>query len=227
MTGPLKLVVDSPIFEGLESVIVEEKNGKEPSTMYLSGPFMMANEVNRNNRLYPLEEMKKEVDRYIQEMVAQKRAMGELNHPSSADINLERACHLVEKLEMRDNYFIGKSKILGTPMGLLVKQLVLDGVKLGMSSRALGKLSQGKGHDVVSEMKLVAIDCVADPSCPSAFVNGILESKSYVLNRDGRYEEAYDQFQKKIGSLPRKDVNEFLLKHINKFLTDLSQGPNK
>lgn len=224
MSGPLKLVVETPIFEGLESVLIEEKNAKGQSTMYLQGPFMMANEVNRNNRLYPLEEMKKETSRYVKEMVDQKRAMGELNHPTSADINLERACHLVEELQLRDNYFIGKSKVLNTPMGLLVKQLVLDGVKLGMSSRALGKLTSEKGHDIVSELKIVAIDCVADPSCPTAFVNGILESKSYILNKDGSYEEAYERFRKGIDTLPKKDVNEYLQAKIQDFINQLAKN---
>lgn len=201
--------------------IIEEKDRNAPSTLFIKGPYMMAEDVNRNKRRYPIDEMAREVDRYVLEMVKTGRAMGELNHPTNADVNLERACHLVTEMWRDGNVFHGKSKVLSTPCGLVVRALINDGVKVGMSSRALGQLvSEGSGGvSRVKEMRLVAVDCVADPSFPKAFVNGILESKEWVVAVDGKYEEAYDGFQKSIRSLPKKDIDLFLREQIIKFIS--------
>ena len=213
-----KLLVEKPDLSDFE-YIVEEKNAKEPSKLYIQGPFMMASEKNRNNRIYNLEEMAKEVDRYTEEMIDKNRAMGELNHPTTAEVDLERACHIITELKQKDNVFYGKSKVLSTPCGQIVKSLVMDGVKVGVSSRALGKLDENpNGVSVVQDMKLVAIDCVADPSFPKAFVNGILESKQWVLANDGKYEEIYDKFQNSIKNLPKKDLDGYLKEQIISFI---------
>ena len=213
-----KLLVEKPDLSDFE-YIVEEKNAKEPSRLYIQGPFMMASEKNRNNRIYNLEEMAKEVDRYTEEMIDKNRAMGELNHPTTAEVDLERACHIITELKQKDNVFYGKSKVLSTPCGQIVKSLVMDGVKVGVSSRALGKLDENpNGVSVVQDMKLVAIDCVADPSFPKAFVNGILESKQWVLANDGKYEEIYDKFQNSIKNLPKKDLDGYLKEQIISFI---------
>jgi hypothetical protein len=213
-----KLLVEKPDLSDFE-YIVEEKNAKEPSKLYIQGPFMMASEKNRNNRIYNLEEMSKEVDRYTEEMINENRAMGELNHPTTAEVDLERACHIITELKQKDNVFYGKSKVLSTPCGQIVKSLVMDGVKVGVSSRALGKLDENpNGVSVVQDMKLVAIDCVADPSFPKAFVNGILESKQWVLANDGKYEEIYDKFQNSIKNLPKKDLDGYLKEQIISFI---------
>ena len=182
---------------------------------------MMAEGVNRNNRLYPRQELEREVARYNEEMVIPGRAMGELNHPSSADVDLERACHMVTELTQDGNIFYGKSKVLSTPCGQVVRSLINDGVKLGMSSRALGSLEEGTNHNTVRNLKLVAVDCVADPSYSSAFVNGILESKQYVLAQDGSYEEIYDKFEESIKTLPRKDVDAYLRERFMNFINNL------
>lgn len=212
------LLVEKPELGDFE-YIVEEKNSKEPSKLYIHGPFMMASEKNRNKRIYDLEEMTNEVDRYTKEMINENRAMGELNHPTTAEVDPERACHLVTSLKRDNNIFIGKSKVLSTPCGLIVKSLILDGVKIGVSSRALGKLTEGTdGVSHVKEMKLVAIDCVADPSFPKAFVNGILESKQWVVNTDGKYEEYYDKFSNKLKNLPKKDLDSYLRDQIITFI---------
>ena len=180
---------------------------------------MMASEKNRNNRIYNLEEMAKEVDRYTEEMINENRAMGELNHPTTAEVDLERACHIITELKQKGNVFYGKSKILSTPCGHIVKSLVMDGVKVGVSSRALGKLDEAPdGVSIVQDMKLVAIDCVADPSFPKAFVNGILESKQWVLAEDGKYEEIYSKFENSIKNLPKKDFDNYLKEQIISFI---------
>ena len=183
---------------------------------------MMAEDVNRNKRKYSLHEMKSEVERYTSEMIKPGRSMGELNHPSTADVDLGRACHLVTELTQDGNVFYGKSKVLSTPTGLIVRSLINDGVKVGMSTRGLGQLvSESNGVNRVKDFRLVAIDCVADPSFSKAFVNGILESKQYVLHKDGSFEEKYDTFEKNISSLPLKNKDDYLRKAVIDFINKL------
>lgn len=218
----LRLIVDnSTIDKEQYEYIMEEKDRNSPSTLYIKGPYMMAEGVNRNNRLYPLQEMVREVDRYKTEMIGNARSLGELNHPQSAEVNPERACHIVTELHQEGNVFMGKSKVLSTPCGLIIKSLINDGVKLGMSSRALGKLDEVGGKNIVKDLRLIAIDCVADPSYPKAFVNGILESKQYVLKESGQYEEVYNTFENKLKSLPKHDVESYLKESILEFLKNI------
>ena len=221
MSLKLNLVVEKPDVSDEFEYIEEETNKNSPSNLYIKGPYMMAEGVNRNNRLYPKEELVREVARYNEEMVVPGRAMGELNHPTSADVDLERACHIVTEITQDGNVFYGKSKVLTTPCGQIVRALINDGVKVGMSSRALGTLEEGSTHNTVKNMKLVAIDCVADPSYPKAFVNGILESKQWVLAEDGKYEELYDKFENSVSSLPKKDIDKFLTERILNFINKL------
>jgi len=203
--------------------ILEEKNNKEQSTLFVRGPYLVANEVNKNKRRYNLDEMSKEVDRFKTEMIKTNRALGELNHPASAEINPERACHMIVEMTQDRNVFIGKSKILSTPMGLLVRCLINDNVKLGMSSRALGKLiEEGAGVNRVEEMRLVTVDTVADPSATKAFVSGICESKSWVLNKYGEFEEVYEEFGNSLKTLPKHDVETYLKEQIADFLKKLT-----
>jgi hypothetical protein len=182
---------------------------------------MVAEEKNRNNRIYSHDEMAKEVQRYNEEFVSKNRALGELEHPQSATVNSERACHLITELHMEGNKVIGKSKILSTPLGEVMKCLIRDGVKMGMSSRALGSLVEKGGVNHVENMKLIAVDAVADPSAPGAFVNGILESKSFVLKQNGMYEEVYDVFDSKLSKLPRRDVDLHLREAIIHFINSI------
>jgi len=221
MSLKLNLVVEKPDIHDQFEYIEEETNKNSPSNLYIKGPYMMAEGVNRNNRLYPIDELAREVQRYNEEMVIPGRAMGELNHPTAADVNLERACHIVTELTQDGNVFYGKSKVLTTPCGQIVRALINDGVKVGMSSRALGTLQEGSQYNTVRNMKLVAIDCVADPSFPKAFVNGILESKQWVLADDGKYEELYDNFEKSIARLPRKEIDTYLRERITAFISRL------
>lgn len=220
MAMRLNLLVEKPIKEEFE-YIYEEQNRNAPSSLYIKGPYMMAEDVNKNNRRYPKDELEREVKRYNEEMIKTQRAMGELNHPTSADVDLERACHLVTEMYCEGNIYVGKSKVLSTPCGLIVKSLINDGVKVGMSSRALGTLEESSKYNTVRNMRLIAVDCVADPSCPKAFVNGILESKQFVLALDGKFEEAYDSFQKGVGTLPKHNVDKFLTEQILKFISRL------
>jgi hypothetical protein len=221
MALKLNLLVEKPALDDQFEYVVEESNRNTPSTLFIKGPYMMAEGVNKNKRLYPIDELRQEVQRYNEEMVIPGRAMGELNHPASADVDLERACHMVTELYEDNNVFYGKSKVLSTPCGMIVRSLINDGVKVGMSSRALGTLEEGASHNVVRNLKLVAVDCVADPSFPKAFVNGILESKQWVVAENGKYEEVYENFAKSISKLPTKGVDAFLREHILKFIRSI------
>jgi len=217
-----RLLVEEPTYE--VKYLIDEKNRTAPSDMYMKGPFLMANEANKNKRVYPLEEMVREVGRYTTEMIQTNRATGELNHPQTPDIDLGRICHMVVELRQNNNIFEGKSKILSTPMGQVVRSLMLDGVRLGVSSRALGRLDpDGGGVNRVSDFKLVAVDVVADPSVPSAFVNGILESKQWVLNEHGEFSPLYDKFEQSIKKLPSKERDFYLREQVIKFINELKK----
>ena len=216
----LKLITQTPITEGLD-FLIEEGNKDKPANLYVTGVYMVADEKNRNNRIYSKEEMEKEVSRYNEEFVTKNRALGELEHPQSATVNSERACHLITELKMDGNIVKGKSKILSTPMGKVMESLVRDGVKMGMSSRALGQLEDKGGVNIVKNMKLITIDAVADPSAPGAFVNGILESKNFVIKQDGGFEEVYNTFESKLAKLPRKDVDAYLRENIIRFINSM------
>jgi hypothetical protein len=222
MALKLKLISENPdLLEDFE-IVEEQDNLKAGNSLYVKGPFIGCNQVNKNKRYYDLLDTRDEVNRYIQEMVLPGRAMGELNHPSSADVNLERACHLVTELKEVDNAFYGKAKVLTTPMGQILRALINDGVKVGMSTRALGSLQEESSYSRVKNMRLVAVDAVADPSFPKAFVNGILESKTYVLEQDGSFEEVYENFQASISKLPKKDMDGYLKEQILKFINALN-----
>lgn len=217
----LSLIVEKPAPEEQFEYILEEKDRNSPATLYIKGPYMMAESVNRNNRVYPINEMVREVERYKTEMITTARAMGELNHPTTADVDLERACHIVTEMTQDGNVFLGKSKVLTTPCGLIVRSLINDGVRVGMSSRALGQLVESNGKNVVKDLRLIAVDCVADPSFPKAFVNGILESKQWVLAEDGKFEEHYNKFERDIASLPSKDADGYLRKLMLEFINSI------
>lgn len=222
---PLRLIVEKPAPEEEFEYILEEKDRSSPSTLYIKGPYMMAENYNRNNRLYKLDEMIKEVNRYRDEMIKTNRSLGTLNHESSAEVNLDRACHMVTELYQDGNIFYGKSKVLTTPCGQIVRSLIQDGVKVGMSSRALGQLEEASGgKNIVKDLRLISIDCVADPSFPKAFVNGILESKQWVLGESGQFEEVYANFEKNISTLPKKQIEQYLKESILDFLNKIKLG---
>ena len=160
----------------------DEKSGNK--NYKIKGIFMQADIKNRNGRIYPMEILQKEVKRYNKEYITQKRAFGELGHPDGPTVNLERASHLVTALYPDGKNFIGEAKILSTPMGEIVKSLMNDGAKLGVSSRGMGSLDQKNGANYVRNdfYLATAADIVADPSAPNAFVEGIMEGKEWVWN---------------------------------------------
>jgi len=206
MIKPLSLLVEKPNYD--LGILIEEQGPNKEKKMFFEGIYMRAEEKNKNNRVYKLDEMVKEIGRYEKDMIKSGRALGELNHPSSVEINPERACHIVTGIRQEGNNFYGKSKILETPMGQIVRTLMLDGVKLGVSSRALGKLETAGDHNDVSEFRLICCDVVHDPSVDVAFVDGIFEAKQYILKCDGTVcefvENTYNNLQNNLCNMSKK-----------------------
>ena len=221
MNHRYKLIVETP--QDIE-YIVEEKNGQEKPTLYMEGPFLMADELNRNNRVYLKEEMITEAARYNEEMIKTSRALGELNHPTSVEVNPERACHLITELKQDGNIWMGKSKVLTeTPMGKIVHSLMMDRVKLGVSSRALGETVEESNQTTVKNFKIIAVDVVHDPSVNTAFVNGILESKEWILKDHDYIEAGYEALHQGLQTLPRHSADRSVLieAQIKKFLRSI------
>jgi hypothetical protein len=177
----MKLITEN-IFDNLKPVITEETGAGK--SYFIEGPFLQADIKNRNGRVYPMKTLRKEVARYMKELVAENRAVGELGHPDSPTINLERISHLITDLHEDGTNFYGRAKILSTTFGEQVKRMLDDGVKLGVSSRGVGSLVQRGGTNIVGEdfYLATAADIVADPSAPEAFVRGIMEGKEWVWN---------------------------------------------
>ena len=162
-------------------ILSEEKNGKKH--LYIEGTFLQGNIKNRNGRMYPMETLAREVDKYSNTYIKSGRAKGELGHPDGPIVNLDRVSHLITSLVQEGSNFKGKAKILDTPMGQIAKSLLDEGVRLGVSSRGVGSLKLNReGVNVVADdfMLATAADIVADPSAPEAFVNGIMEGKEWV-----------------------------------------------
>jgi hypothetical protein len=176
----LKLISEE--IQDVEYITEQKEGGKKDYK--IKGIFMQADIKNRNGRVYPEEVLAKEVRRYNKEQINQNRAYGELGHPEGPTINLERASHMITKLYPDGKNFIGEAKVLSTPMGEIVKNLLDDGAKLGVSSRGMGSLNQKNGANYVNGdfYLATAADIVADPSAPNAFVQGIMEGKEWVWN---------------------------------------------
>lgn len=206
--------------------LVEEKNSSEPQKYYITGPYMMAEKKNQNGRIYQLDEMVTEVNRYMNDMVRTRRAIGEMNHPQSTEVNPVNACHLVTELKQNGNYFMGKSLILETPMGQLLKSLVRDKIQMGISTRGLGSLSEGKeGGKTVSNFHLICLDVVHQPSVQNAMLESILESKEWIIGSDGRIIEAslgaYTGLKNTLSNLPKRETDQFIKESLLGFINKL------
>ena len=188
------------IAEAVEEVeyITEEKEGGGKNYK-IRGIFMQADIKNRNGRIYPMEVLDEEVKNYNKKFIKQNRAFGELGHPDGPTVNLERGSHMITSLKPDGKNFIGEAKIMDTPMGKIVKNLMDEGAKLGVSSRGMGSLKQRGGANVVSDdfYLATAADIVADPSAPNAFVEGIMEGKEWVWNNGALVEAHVADLKKK------------------------------
>ena len=211
------------ITETIEEVqiLTEERDGKK--LLYIEGVFLQSELKNRNGRMYPFEVLNREVERYNEEYVKSKRALGELGHPDGPTINLDRVSHRITNLRAEGNNFIGKAQILDTPMGNIAKNLLGEGVQLGVSSRGMGSIQKKEDCNVVADdfMLTTAADIVADPSAPDAFVNGIMEGKEWVWDNGLLKEREVAKYQRYIESASRYQLEERTLKAFEHFLGKL------
>jgi hypothetical protein len=207
---------------GVSPVIIEEnENGKKE--YFIEGIFMQSEIKNRNGRVYPKEVMQKEVNRYVKEFVEKDRAFGELGHPDGPTINLDKVSHLITKLEEDGDNYVGRAKILSTPNGQIVRNLIDDGAKLGVSSRGLGSLEQKGGAQYVKDdfQLATAGDIVADPSAPEAFVNGIMEGTEWVYNNGILTAMQVEDMQRKMKSARSSKLEETKLNLWKQFVENL------
>ena len=212
------------ITEEIEKVEVITEGTGSNKRLYITGPFLQSEVVNRNGRMYPLPIMEREVKRYNENYVQKGRALGELGHPDGPTVNLDRVSHKIVTLEQKGNNWIGKAQILSTPMGKIAESLLNDGVCLGVSSRGIGSLRENnKGYKEVGEdfMLATAADIVADPSAPDAFVSGIMEGVEWIWN-NGVLEQKVARIHKRINTLvDSKQLEENKLNLFNDFLNSL------
>jgi len=201
--------------------IVEETNGKK--NYKIRGIFMQADMKNRNGRIYPMETLAKEVNRYNEQFVEQKRAFGELGHPDGPTVNLERVSHMITDLKPEGKNFIGEAKIMDTPYGKIVKNLIDEGAKLGVSSRGMGSLENKGGSNYVGRdfYLATAADIVADPSAPDAFVQGIMEGKEWVWDNGVIREVDIHEMKKTIERAKRIELAEKNASVFKAFLSKL------
>ncbi len=203
------------------SYLVEDADGKK--SLHIEGPFLVAEKKNRNGRLYEYNTMKKEVSRYTEEYINKHRAFGELGHPESPTINLDRVSHMITSLREDGTQWIGKAKILDTPMGNIAKSLIEGGAQLGVSSRGMGSLKNVNGVNIVQPdfYLATAADIVADPSAPGAFVQGIMEGKEWMLVNGVWTEVEYSQAVNEVRKASKREIEEVSLRIFENFLKKL------
>lgn len=201
---------------------VKENVGNGEKTYFIEGIFMQSGVKNRNGRVYPQGTLLKECNRYITEYVNKGRALGELNHPTGPTVNLDRVSHIVKELHEDGHNVYGKAKVLDTPMGRIVKNLIEEGAQLGVSTRGMGSLKSKNGYQEVQEdFMLAAIDIVADPSAPNAFVNGIMEGREWMFI-DGIWQEREAAAARRfIRESSKKDLSKNIVKVFEDYFRKL------
>ena len=212
------------ICELQESVKYEliEEDGK-PKKYFIEGIFMQSEKKNKNGRVYPLPVLEKEVNRYVKEYVESKRAFGELGHPDGPTVNLDRASHMITSLKKEGKNFVGRAKVLDTPNGKIVKCLIDEGARLGVSSRGMGTLKPDKKAQVVQDdfYLATAADIVADPSAPNAFVEGIMEGKEWIWDNGLLRERDIERARDNIRSASSRELEEVKLSEFKNLLSKL------
>ena len=207
--------------ETAKVTITEGKNGKK--SHFIEGVFLQGEIKNRNGRMYPISTLQREAKAYNTKYIEKGRALGELGHPDGPTINLDRVSHLITSLKQEGNNYVGKARLLDTPMGNIAKNLIDEGVKLGVSSRGLGTIRERDGVKVVMDdfMLATAADIVADPSAPDAFVNGIMEGKEWIYNNGSVQEQTVEQIKKRIDNAALNQMEEVKLSAFNQYLQSL------
>ena len=203
----MKLITET--IEDIE-VLTEAKQNGSGKDYKIRGIFLQGDIKNRNGRIYPVDVLSKEVGRYNKEFVEKKRAFGELGHPDGPTVNLERVSHMITSLKSEGRNFIGEAKIMDTPYGKIVKNLIDEGAQLGVSSRGMGSIQQSQGRNVVGKdfYLATAADIVADPSAPDAFVEGIMENKEWVWDNGVLKSIEVERYKEEIEKTKRKELAE-------------------
>ena len=225
---PLKLIIEEDYHDF--DLIIEQRNPSEPKFIKVKGPYLVANKKNANNRIYKKPILEKATKDFTDKMIKTGRAFGELNHPAHTNINPDRICHKIENLTWDGDYCIGESTILassadgkikGTPNGDIVASMLQHGGKPGMSSRGVGEI--GRGGIIDKEYALCTVDCVTDPSGPNCFVEGILESKDFMITTHGEIiEYAYDTYEKSLTNLPKHNKQEYMFECFTNFIKNIN-----
>jgi hypothetical protein len=216
----MKLITET--IESVKYLTEASENGKKK--LFIEGTFLVGEQVNKNNRMYKMDTLRREVDRYTEEFINTNRALGELGHPDTPSINLERVSHKIVSLKEDGNSFYGRALILETPYGEIVKNFIDNDIQVGVSSRALGSLTQTKeGYNLVQDdLRLAtAADIVADPSAPGAFVNGIMENKEWMFVEGRFIESDFDKAKRQIKSASKAQIEEVALKLFENYLRKL------
>ena len=215
----MKLITET--IEDIEVLTEATANGGK--SYKIKGVFMQADIKNRNGRVYPVETLAKEVRRYTNEFINKKRAFGELGHPDGPTVNLERVSHMITSLKSEGKNFIGEAKIMDTPYGKIVKNLIDEGAQLGVSSRGMGSIQQSQGRNVVGKdfYLATAADIVADPSAPDAFVEGIMENKEWVWDNGILKSIEVEQYKEEIERTKRKELAEVKANIFKSFISKL------
>jgi len=211
----MKLIRENVYSDDIKLLVEETDNGKKYK---INGIFMQSEVENQNGRIYKRPLIEREVDRYKREKILTNSAVGELDHPKGPHINVERISHIVEDMYMDGDNAVGKARILDTTMGRIVKTLLSENIRVGVSSRGVGNVA---GKYVKDDFKLLAIDVVNDPSAPDAFVEGILENKEYIIKDNRIVEIGFDNFKK---SLDKKYSKEDLMENLNKFFKNITEN---
>ena len=214
----MKLITET--IENIE-VLKEERNGKKDYK--IRGVFMQADIKNRNGRVYPVATLAKEVKRYNEQFINKKRAFGELGHPDGPTVNLERVSHMITSLKPEGKNFVGEAKIMDTPYGKIVKNLIDEGAQLGVSSRGMGSLQSGSQGNVVGKdfYLATAADIVADPSAPDAFVEGIMEGKEWVWDNGVLKSMEVEKYKEEIEKTKRAELAEKKASIFKHFLSKI------
>jgi hypothetical protein len=215
----MKLITET--IEDIEVLTEATTNGGK--SYKIRGVFMQADIKNRNGRVYPVETLAKEVKRYTSEFINKKRAFGELGHPDGPTVNLERVSHMITSLKPEGKNFVGEAKIMDTPYGKIVKNLIDEGAQLGVSSRGMGSIQQSQGKNIVGRdfYLATAADIVADPSAPDAFVEGIMEGKEWVWDNGMLKSKSVEEYKEEIERTQRRELAEVKSKIFADFISKI------
>lgn len=217
-----KLLAEIVDPKDLKAHVLEEANsmGEIAKSYYISGPFIVSEIRNKNNRIYKRPVIEREVASFTNDKIRNNRAGGELNHPDSPVINLDRISHYITELRNNGNVWVGKAKLATTPVGMVAQCLLNDGFQFGVSTRGLGDVADD--GEVSDDFKLITIDLVSDPSAPDAWVNGVYENKEWLVNENGAvFEAPVKQLNKKFSRIPKKDAERYLVEAVKDFIKSL------